>query len=231
MPDPAPPPAPDVERPIGATRAPGLDPVRGWSLAVVVGVLVGAAVPAEVGWSIRAVAGWDAALVVLLGLPWRVILRSDPETTRLRAAREDPGAVGTLAIALFASGVSLSATVILVRRPERFTPPGWEELLVALAVTAVAGAWVLMHTAYALHYAHLYYLDDGDPGGLAFGDEPPDDLDFAYVAFGIGMTFAVSDVAVTDRGIRRVVLGHAVLAFGFNTAILALAINLIFGRL
>lgn len=231
MPEPAPTSRPPVARPIDATRAPGLDPVRRWLIAALVGVLVGAAVPAEAGWAVRAVAAWDAALVVLLGLPWRMILRSDPETTRKRAAREDPGAVGTLVIALFASSVSLGATVVLLRQPERFTPEGWDGLLVALAVTAVVGAWALMHTSYSLHYAHLYYLDDGNRGGLAFGDDPPDDMDFAYFAFCLGMTFAVSDVAITDRGIRRVVLGHSVLAFGFNTAILAVAINLISGRL
>jgi len=213
------------------TRAPRFEHARRWCLAALCGGLVVAAVPAGAGWAVRAVAGWDVALVVLLGLPWRVILRSDAVATKARAAREDPGAVGTLLTAVLASVVSLGATVLLLRKPERFTPEAWEGFLVALAVTAVVGAWALMHTAYSLHYAHLYYLDDGDQGGLDFGDDPPDDMDFAYFAFCLGMTFAVSDVTITDKTFRRVVLGHSVLSFAFNTAILALAINLIFGRL
>lgn len=199
-------------------------------MAAALGTVVGVALPADFGWAVQAVAAWDTALLVLLALPWRVILRSDPAETRRRAAREDPGAAGTLIVSLIASVVSLAATVILLRRPERFASAGWDELLVTLGLAAVIGSWVSMHTAFALHYAHLYYREDGDPGGLAFGDDPPDDMDFAYFAFGIGMTFAVSDVSITDRGIRRVVLGHALLAFAFNTAILALAINLLFGR-
>lgn len=213
------------------TRAPRFEHARRWCLAALCGGLVAAAVPAGAGWAVRAVAGWDVALVVLLGLPWRVILRSDAAATKARAAREDPGAVGTLLTAVLASVVSLGATVVLLRKPERFTPEAWDGLLVALAVAAVVGAWALMHTAYSLHYAHLYYLDDGDQGGLDFGDDPPDDMDFAYFAFCLGMTFAVSDVTITDKTFRRVVLGHSVLSFAFNTAILALAINLIFGRL
>lgn len=213
-----------------AERIPGLKPGRRWAVAAALGLVVGAFPQGDVGWAVRAVAGWDAALVVLLVLPWRVILRSGPAETRKRAAREDPGAVGTLVVSLIASFVGLAATIVLLRRPERFVAAGWDDLLVGLGLLAVVGSWISMHTAFSLHYAHLYYRDDGDQGGLAFAGEPPDDLDFAYFAFGVGMTYQVSDVSVTDRGIRRVVLGHSLLSFAFNTAILALAINLLFGR-
>jgi uncharacterized membrane protein len=54
-------------------------------------------------------------------------------------------------------------------------------------------------------------------------------MDFAYFAFTIGTSFAVSDVDVTSRAIRRAVLGHQILSFFFNTSILALAINLVIG--
>ncbi len=39
------------------------------------------------------------------------------------------------------------------------------------------------------------------------------------------MTFQVSDVQVTAQTLRRLVLVHGILSFGFNTLILALAIN------
>ncbi len=209
--------------PVHIGGAPGLDPVRGWAVAAVLGGIVLAALSDGPGWPIRAVAAWDAAVLVLLGLPWRVILASD--------ARQDPGAAGTLAIPLLASGVSLVAAVVLLRRSAAYAPAGLDDLLVGLGVIAVAGAWLLMNTAFGLHYAYLYYVDDGTPGGLAFPGDPPDDLDFAYFAFGIGKSFAVSDVSVSDKNIRRVVLLHAVPSFASNTAILALAINLAAGRL
>ena len=85
--------------------------------------------------------------------------------------------------------------------------------------------------AYALRYAHLYYRDDEEGvGGLSLpGDAAPAYLDFAYFAFTIGMCFQVSDIAVSSPQIRRTVLGHSVLSFLYNTAILATAINLAVG--
>ncbi len=104
---------------------------------------------------------------------------------------------------------------------------------VALCIWAVAIAWGLTHTAFALRYAHLYYRADNDGvGGLEFpGGEKPDDRDFAYFSFTVGMCFQVSDVAITSRPIRRTVLVHALIAFLYNTAVLALVLNLVVGKL
>ena len=100
--------------------------------------------------------------------------------------------------------------------------------LAFMAALGVISAWGVLHTSYALHYAYLYYRSEESPGGLDFpGEQSPDQLDFAYFAFTIGTSFAVSDVDVTDRAIRRAVLGHQILSFFYNTTILALAINLI----
>ena len=208
-----------------------MDSVRGWAVAAVLGAVVAAVLPGSLGWAVRAAAAWDAALLLLVGVPWRMILRSDEVSTRVRAARADPGAVGTLGIALVASVASLGAAMVLLRRPLNYAGQGMSGVLAALGIVAVVGAWAMMHTAFALHYAHLYYVDDGRQGGLEFAGGAPDDLDFAYFAFGIGMTYQVADVTVVDRGIRRVVLLHSVLSFGFNTAILALVINLVFAKL
>lgn len=95
-------------------------------------------------------------------------------------------------------------------------------------------SWFLIHTIFAMHYAHSFYrqIDEGgDRGdGLNFpGCDEPDFLDFAYFSFVIGMTFQVSDVAITSSRIRRISLVHALLSFLFNTVILALAINIASG--
>ena len=89
-------------------------------------------------------------------------------------------------------------------------------------------AWTFTHIIFTLHYANLYYRPhkDGVPGGLDFpGDEPPDYRDFLYYAFVIGCAAQTADVATTSRDMRLVSLAHGVIAFAFNTAILALMIN------
>ena len=102
--------------------------------------------------------------------------------------------------------------------------------LAFMAALGVISAWGLLHTSYTLHYAYLYYRSEESAGGLAFpGEQSPDQLDFAYFAFTIGTSFAVSDVDVTDRAIRRAVLGHQILSFFYNTSVLALVINLVTG--
>lgn len=108
-------------------------------------------------------------------------------------------------------------------------------LYIPVAVAGILFSWGMVHTMYTMHYAHIYYDNDEDDenkhaGGLEFPSENcPDYLDFAYFAFVIGMTFQVSDVEISSRKIRRVVLFHGLLSFGLNTFVVALAINLIAG--
>ncbi len=213
-------------------HGPGLHYLRVWAIALLLAAVVALVVPADLGWPVRGIAAWDAALVVLLGVPWRLILQADARITRQLAAVEDPGKFVLFMITILASAVSLLAAIVLLRDPGAFMPANRVGVLIALGGVAVVGAWTLVHTAFTFHYAHLYYREDDAPGGLDFpGGAEPDDLDFAYFAFTIGMAYQTSDVAVTDRELRRVVLRHAVLSFVFNTAILALAVSLLFGRL
>jgi uncharacterized membrane protein len=193
------------------------------------------AFPAHAGWPVRAVAAWDAASLVLVGLPWWTILRTDPADTRQRAAGADlagsPGRTSLLVVAIMASVIALGIGLLLVRAPMTFAPGVPVSVLVGLGLWAVTSAWALLHTAFALHYAHLYYRRADAPGGMEFAGGPPADLDFAYFAMTIGMTFQTSDVVISSGAVRRVVLGHALLAFAFNTVILALVVNLLVGLL
>lgn len=118
--------------------------------------------------------------------------------------------------------------------------PQTPEVLIWASLSAVALSWLLTHTSYTLRYAHLYYRDaetdlDGDlgpSGGLEFPrGGVPCELVFAYFSFTVGMTFQVSDVTVTSTAMRGTVLGQAVLAFAYNTAVLAFCLQLIFGAL
>ena len=147
-------------------------------------------------------------MLVLVCEGWFVILRSDPQRARERAVAEDPGRVALLAVAFGASVISLVAAVVVITQAQKVAPdaPAW--LRTTLGLTAIIGAWTLLHTAFTLHYARLYYADPDMTESLEFRGGPPDDADFAYFAFGIGMTFQIPDVNVTTRQMRRVVLFH-----------------------
>jgi uncharacterized membrane protein len=202
----------------------------GWGAAA--GVACGLLASLQHGWAVSVVAGWDAGALTLILLAWRVIWTSDVRRTRQRAASADFGRNAIWALVLLASCFSLFAGIVVLRLA-RTIEPGGGALLYALSMVAVVVAWTLTHTSYTLRYAHLYYHDDKEgEGGLTFpGDRKPDDLDFAYFSFTIGMCFQVSDVVITSRQIRRAALGHAILSFAYNTVILALALNLFFGVL
>jgi uncharacterized membrane protein len=200
-------------------------------LAVAAGGITAAAIPGRVGGPLRTVAAWDAGALLLLVLAWRIILIASPEETAHRAAAEDVGRSFVWLVVVLGSTVSLFAATVALRNVRTMAPQAERELAL-LCLLAVVTSWILCHTTYTLRYAHLYYRDDGDLGGLGFpGTEMPCLLDFAYYAFTVGMCFQVSDVTVTQHRMRQATLGHALLSFAFNTAVLALALNLLFGQL
>jgi uncharacterized membrane protein len=180
--------------------------------------------------TVRVVASYDAAAFVLLVWDWTMGLRNNAAHTIRRAAQADPGRNFLAGIVIISALAGLaSATVILGKGPN--VPAGDRELALMAGITAVILGWVLIHTMFIFRYAHLYYFDSDQDGtaqrGLTFpGTTEPDDYDFAYFSFVIGMTFQVSDVQITDPGVRTIVLVHALMAFAYNTAILALVVNL-----
>lgn len=199
---------------------------------IIAGVVVLFATPESLGWPSRAIAAWDTAGLMMLALAWSIILRASPGETRRRASSEDQGRAFVWGIAVVSSMVSVYAATHAMKHAKDLSP-ALADLAVGLSFGAVVVAWFVTHTAYTLRYAHLYYRDHGEgEGGLEFpGGKPPCDMDFAYFAFVIGMCFQVSDVTITDHLIRRGALGHSLLSFAYNTAIVALTLNLVFGFL
>ena len=149
-----------------------------------------------------------------------------PSETRQTYKMQDQGRLLILTFAITAAFASLFAVVFLVDMVKQ-TDPGHLKLYAGLSVITVISSWTLLHTLFTLRYGHLYY--GSDPGsGLNFPDtQDPDYQDFAYVAFGIGMTCQVADVGPTNGRFRRLILLHSLLSFGFNTLIVALSINVI----
>jgi len=201
--------------------------------AIGVALLVFFFAPAWLHGTVRTVAAYDCAALVLLLCNWTMALKDDAEHTGARAAQDDPGRNVMLAVVLISIVVGFaSAVVILGKGPN--VPTADRQLALGLGLAAVVLGWLLIHTMFVFRYAHLFYYDDNDDGvaarGLTFpGTTDPDDYDFAYFSFIIGMTFQVSDVEVTDPNVRRVVLVHGLISFGYNTAIVALVVNLASG--
>jgi uncharacterized membrane protein len=170
-------------------------------------------------------AGFDGAALVFLALMIRRARRDKADKMRARAARNAPDHHVMMALALLILAVVLTAVWV-----ELGPGGGRRDTAVGLAVVTLALAWLFANSLFTLHYAHVWYLAK-TPGeaGLDFpgNDDTPDYWDFAYFAFVLGMTFQVSDVTISTKRLRRIALGHAMLAFVFNIAVVALSVSLV----
>lgn len=197
-------------------------------VAIIAGVILFFLLPPSIDRTLRAVAAWDLAVLVLVAEGWAIIISTDAEEMRQRAIAEDPGKAAIFAISFGASAISLGLAVLVIGT-SNLVDRNDTWLRTALGLGAILGAWLLLHTAYTLHYARLYYASGPTCGCFNFRD-PPDAYDFAYVSFGIGMTFQVAEIVPTNRGMRRAVLRHQLISFAYNTAILAMVVNIIAGQ-
>jgi uncharacterized membrane protein len=202
----------------------------GLACAAAAALLVSFFAPGWLHGTVRAVAAYDIAALIILGYDWTVGLRNNAAHTIRRAAQADPGRNSLLCIVVISAIAGLASAILILGKGPN-VPPVDRDLALTFGILAVCLGWFLIHTTFIFRYAHLYYYDSDQDGtaqrGLTFpGTTEPDDYDFAYFSFVIGMTFQVSDVQITDPGVRSLVLFHALLSFGYNTAILALGVNL-----
>jgi uncharacterized membrane protein len=174
----------------------------------------------------RMLLGWDLGVLIYLAAAAVVMTQcSSVSAMRSNAAAQDEGAFAILVLSVVAAIASLGAIFAELSTIER-TSPGYG-LFVALAIGTVVLSWAFTHTIFALHYAHAFYGEHLRKSGLKFpGDDNPDYWDFIYFAFVIGMTFQVSDVAITHKSIRRLVVGHGALSFFFTAAIISVTVNI-----
>ncbi len=201
-------------------------------VAIAVGIAAAWAAPTVLSPSQRAVIGWDSGACVLLGLTLLMALRATPDSMRRRAEQEDLARWTFLSAMAAAAFFSMFAIFVMVREG-RGAQGGLPLALAVLAGVTIVVSWLFAHTAFAVHYAHDYYSNLSASRGLNFPDNPdsPDYWDFLYFSFVIGMTCQVSDVQVMTRPWRFLVLAHSVVAFLFNTVVLALSVNLAAGLL
>jgi uncharacterized membrane protein len=183
-------------------------------------------------WVMYCLIGWDAGVVLYICIvAWiiaRLESRDELDHIRERASKEDEGRGAILVLTVTATLASLAAIVVLLGQGKNNDTPSQ----LTVACTTILLSWAFVHLIFATHYAHEFYSEGSAASGLKFpGGEKPDYLDFVYFSFVIGMTFQVSDVAVTSRSIRETVLAHAIVSFLFNVALLAIVINIAAGAI
>ena len=209
---------------------PSLHPLarlRAWHrilLALLSGLAVAALAPRAL-LEVRLLAAWLAGALTYLVIVWWGVGRLDPAQTQLRASSLDPGSAALYALVVVTSWVSLGGVLLVTNAVGTLAGLArWGRI--GLALGALAATWLLLQTVFALRYARRYYRDD--TRGLEFpGQAAPDYLDFAYFSAVIGMTSQTADVGVAQPGMRRLVLLHGLVSFGFNLLVLALTINLV----
>ncbi len=192
--------------------------------AVAIGAAVYAALSLTNGPAPVAAAG-DAFFLTYLAASLSIVLRHTTDDLKRRAAQEDEGILVVVAITLVVIGFNLVGVFLALNKESHL-----DALSLTLYLAAAPLGWFVLHTISAFHYANLHYFDppgDGKPGdALEFpGTKTPDLWDFLYFSFVIGMTAQVSDVQVRTTGMRRAVTGHSVVAFFFNTVLIALVVN------
>ena len=176
---------------------------------------------------------WIGFSTVFLVLSWIIIIKRPVEEIK-KKANEDDGSVAYVFFMIIVSCfASMIAVLLLTTSKDKDVQN--HVLMVPAAVISMIMAWFLAHTQYVFHYAHEYYDKDDDKennqkGGLGFPeDDEPNYMDFAYFSFCMGSTYQVSDVSVTNKLLRKIVMVHGLISFFMNTFVVALTINMVAG--
>jgi uncharacterized membrane protein len=217
---------------LNKTKIPNLHPGLKLLIAILAGVMAytrSSTVHMEeyTRWMI----GWDFLGLTYILISVTTLFSTHTRRIRLIAQKQDMGHRFLFTLMVAASLSCLLAIALLIKTNETWILN--KVLITVIYLSGVIICWLMVHIIFTFHYAHMYYGDDKDNrsthrGGLNFpGSQEPDYIDFAYFSFVIGMTFQVSDVVIVNRSIRRTVLFHALIAFVFNTVIVALSVNAI----
>jgi uncharacterized membrane protein len=172
--------------------------------------------------------GWDVLAVTFMVWTWAVVWPFDPAQTASHAEHEEPGRQTVFALILVGALASLVGVGLLLAKAQ---PDNFGVIAPALSVGSVVISWFAVHTLYALTYAKIYFREK-PVGGIDFNTaQPPRYSDFAYVAYAVGMSFAISDTNLTSTRMRATALKHGLLSYLFGSVIVASVVNLIAGGL
>jgi uncharacterized membrane protein len=192
-------------------------------ISIAIGIVAFFLLPGSLRLVTRLLIGWDIFVTFYLVLAYIMMFRCALAHIRRNAVLQDDGRFLILLVTALGAFASIAAIVFELGASHRSVPE------LTLATVTIALSWATVHTTFALHYAHDYYRG-AKAGGLQFpsGDQHDhaDYWDFVYFSFVIGMTAQVSDVGITDKTIRRTATAHGIISFVFNTALVALMVNI-----
>ena len=186
---------------------------------------------AQLGTLLTITSLWVVFALTFVVSSWVVFFKLPVNEIVVKANKEDGSRLFVMVSVIVSSFASLFTVLLLMISKNT---AGKETITVILAIGGMMISWILVHTIFTFHYAHMFYSKEKGAGavkaGLDFpGNDKPDYLDFAYFSFVLGMTFQVSDVTISAPLIRRTALAHGLLSFALNTFVVALTINLIAG--
>jgi uncharacterized membrane protein len=171
---------------------------------------------------------WNIGTLLYVLLAGIMMVRSSHDHMRQRARFQDDGQIailGVVVVSAIASLAAIAGELVLVKDMHGLA----KGLHVALAGVTLMSSWAFIQVMFALHYAHEYYAMAGERhrAGLEFpGDDRPDYGDFFYFSASIGTSGQTADVALVSKSMRRIGTVHCILAYLFNTTVLALLINI-----
>jgi hypothetical protein len=206
-------------------------------LGILAGLFIGLATPEDWRLTTRLLFGWNGAMLVYIVLTSLMMWRDDLDRMRERANVQDEGRFVILALSILAAVASIAAIVAQLAATKDLHG-AQKALHITLAVLTITTGWTFIHLTFALHYAHEYASESRRRpdvpeklrGGLDFPDtQTPDYSDFLYFSFIIGVACQTADVAYSSPLMRRIGLVHAIVAFVYNTTIVALMINIAAG--
>ncbi len=195
--------------------------------ALALGVAVGTLVPTHYNDLRRALIGWNSGVwSYLLIMAW-TMFRADHSRVRAIAERQDESGGAVLGAVVVGAILSVYAIVTELANMKE-AAEHVKALHYGFTALTVIGSWLLVGVMYCFHYAHIYYTASKHALPLEFPDQhtQPNYWDFLYFSFTLSVAVQTSDVTVRTRAMRKLVLGHCVLAFFFNLVILGLSVNI-----
>ena len=188
--------------------------------------------PGPLSTTTRLLLGWDLTLWIYLPLAlWMMLGRGGGVNVQQRARALAEGVPVMLLLAVVGALASFGAIALELGAARQ--SQGGTGLALLFAIATVCSSWLLLPVEFGIAYASLYHRRGRAGHGLEFpGDDgPPDYADFLYFSLTVAATSQTSDVVVSSRAMRRLVLIQALLAFIFNTGVLALTINIVAGMI
>ena len=200
---------------------------RALVLATAIGLAAAALMHGRIGYELAVALAWDGAVLIFLAVMLAVTTRFDEQQMAKKVRHRAPSSAMVALTALCSALFGIFAIVLLLGSLDADRAALSVRLAVGLLTTILS--WALVHLLFALEYAKLYYLagpHEAPPGGLDFpGGHLPDYGDFLYFSFIIGVACQTADVSISGRAMRRMALVHGLIAFLFNTVILAATVN------